>query len=134
MTPVEEATVQSVVTSVSTRMADPSFGQIAIGSFAQHHPDAGRFITAQHEQLGGSDGVVHAVFHAQVLNECFERHLGRALRPVTFRDLDAASGPAVVQRFDEAQPSLSSYVVSNVDDGKMREVLALVGLAMTAAG
>ena len=124
---------------VSARMADPNYAQVAIGTFAQTHPDAGRYITAQSERLGGGEGVMHAVFHAQVLNECFSRHLGRAVAPIGFAALDAAALDAgasgdVVRRFADAQPSLASYVASNVDGDALRSVLALIGLAMSSAG
>lgn len=130
---IDEATVTQVVQAVSERMADPQYAQIAIGSFAQAHPDAGRFLTAHADELGGSEGVVHAVFHAEVLNECFRAHLGRSLPAVGFATLDQAAAGEPSARFADTQPALSSYVASNVDDPTMRRLLAIVGLAMHAA-
>ena len=129
---VPESTVSEVVKEVSERMADPSYGQIAIGTFAQSHPDAGRFITAHHDELGG-DGmaVMNAVFHAHVIDECLRRHLGRAVPPVGFGNLDEASKGDVVAHFAVREPALASYVASNVETEPMRRLIALVGLAMS---
>lgn len=129
---IDETTVTRVVETVSARMRDPQYAQIAIGTFAQAHPDAGRFLTAHADELGGSEGVVHAVFHAQVLNECFREHLGRSLPALGFAVLDRAAADDPSARFARLQPALSSYVASNVDDTTMKRLLAIVGLAMHA--
>jgi len=130
MSAVPESVVTEVVREVSERMEDPGYAQLAIGGFAQAHADAGRFITAHLDDLGGGEAVMHTVFHAEVLNECFRRHLGHALTPVGFVDLDVASKGDIESRFAQAQPALASYVASNVDADPMRRLLALVGLAM----
>jgi len=131
VSPIPEELVSEVVQDVSQRMADPSYAQVAIGGFAQAHPDVGRYITAQLDELGGGEAVMHTVFHAEVLNECFQRHLGEELPAVSFPDLDAASRGDTVARFGEAEPALSGYVASNVETEPMRQTLALVGLAMS---
>lgn len=129
---IPESQVAAVVAEVSQRMSDPTYAQLAIGSFAQAHPDVGRYITAQLDDLGGGEAVMHTVFHAEVLNECFRRHFERELPPVRFGDLDAAAKVGdPVERFRAAEPALADYVASNVDSEPMRRVLALVALAMT---
>ncbi|MGE0790811.1 MAG: hypothetical protein AB7S26_34370 [Sandaracinaceae bacterium] len=133
MARVPEPTVESVVAEVSEKMSDPSYAQLAIGSFAQAHPDVGRFITAHLEELGGGEGVMHAVFHAEVVHECFRRHLGRHLTPIGFRALDAVSFGDPEKRFTQLQPAIASYLVSNIDQPAMRRLLSLVGLAMDEA-
>lgn len=130
MAKIPEKVVEEVVGEVSQKMADPSYAQVAIGSFAQSHPDTGRFITAHLDELGGGEGVMHAVFHAEVLNECFRRHHGRSLSPVGFEVLDMASQGDPVEKLEKLQPALASYVASNVDDPAMRKLLALIGVAM----
>lgn len=128
---IAEELVEEVVGETSQRMGtDPTYTQFAVGSFVQAHPDVSRYVTANTEELGG-EGVIHVVFHAQVLAECFRRHLGRELPPVRFRDLDAAasSEEAAIDRFRMAQPALSGYLASNVDEEPLRSVLALIGLA-----
>ncbi len=131
--PVPEKLVADVVSEVSQRMSEPGYAQLAIGSFAQSHPDAGRYITAHLDELGGGEAVMHAVFHAELMNECFRRHLGHELRAVRFKDLDAAAGGDEVALFRAREPALADYVSSNVDDDAMRRVLSLVGLAMSRA-
>lgn len=128
---IPEKIVVDVVTEVGARMRDPKYPQVAIGSFAEAHPDAGRYITAHLEELGGGEGVMHAVFHAQVLNECFARHLARDLRPVRFRQLDAVAGQDELAELRGREPALADYIESNVDAAPMRRVLALIGLAMS---
>lgn len=130
MAKIPEAVVESVVSDVSKRMSDPTYSQLAIGSFAQAHPDASRFITAHLDDLGGGEGVMHAVFHAQVLNECFERHQGRSLTPIDFADLDAAAQGDPIEKLQERQPGLASYVASNVDEPAIKKLVSLIGVAM----
>jgi hypothetical protein len=130
---IPESVVAEVVAEVSERMSDPKYAQIAIGGFAQSHPDAGRYITAHLDELGGGEGVMHAVFHAELMNECFQRHLGRALAPIRFSQLDNAAMGDEVARFTKNEPALAAYLENNVDHAGMRKVLSLVGLAMSAA-
>ena len=120
----------TVVAEVSERMSEPTYAQLAIGGFAQSHPDVGRFITAHLDQLGGGEAVMHAVFHAEVIDECFRRHLGRQLPAVGFVALDAASNGDELATLKRRQPALADYVASNVDSDAMRSLLALVALAM----
>ena len=131
--PIPEKLVAEVVAEVSVRMADPGYAQVAIGGFAQSHPDVGRYITAQLDELGGGEAVMHCVFHAEVMNECFRRHRGRELPSIGFAQLDAASGGDPLEVLKKKEPALADYVASNVETAPMRSVLALVGLAMTDA-
>ena len=130
MAKIPEEVVESVVSDVSKRMADPTYSQLAIGSFAQAHPDASRFITAHLDDLGGGEGVMHAVFHSQVLNECFERHNGRSLTPIGFGDLDDAAQGDPVEKLAKRQPGLSSYIASNCDSPALQKLVSLIGVAM----
>ena len=127
---IPESTVEEVVGEVSKNMSDPRFAQLAIGGFAQAHPDAGRFITAHLDDLGSGEAVMHAVFHAEVLRRCFEAHIHRSLSPIGFEVLDMAAKGDPVERFTKVQPALASYIASNVDELPMRKLLSLVGLAM----
>lgn len=132
---IPEDLVAEVVDRTSHLMAtDPNYTQLAVGSFVQAHPDVSRYVTANTEELGG-EGVIHAVFHAQVMSECFRRHLGRDLPAVRFRDLDAvaSSDGEPRDRFYAAQPALAGYLTSNVDEEPLRNVLALIGLAFDRA-
>jgi hypothetical protein len=129
---VPETLVAEVVQEVSERMRDPQYPQVAIGSFAQSHPDVGRFITAHLDELGGGEGVMHTVFHAEVLNECFRRHIGRELPPVRFRELDQAALGDEVALLKKREKALAAYLESNVEGAAMLRVLSLVGLAMSA--
>ena len=125
-----EKIVEEVVTEVSQKMGDPTYAQVAIGSFAQSHPDVGRFITAHLEELGGGEGVMNAVFHAEILNMCFRRHHGRSLSPVGFEALDTASKGDPTANLDRRQPALASFIASNVEEPVMQRLLALIALAM----
>lgn len=130
MSTIPESVVEAVVAEVSTRMQQPEYAQLAIGSFVQTHPDAGRFITAHLDALGGGEGVMHTVFHAQVIDECFQRHRGRPCRAVGFRELDAAAKGDPQSKLTAQQPALASYVASNVDSAAQRRLLALIAVAM----
>jgi hypothetical protein len=128
--PIPEKTVAEVVADISKRMKDPKYPQIAIGSFAEAHPDAGRYITAHSAEIGGGEGVMHAVFHAHVLDECFSKHAGRDLLPVRFRQLDSVANDDPVSMLRAREPAIADYIDSNVDEVPLRRVLCLIGLAM----
>ncbi len=130
---VPEQLVQNVVFEVSQRMSDPTYAQLAIGSFAESHPDAGRYIALQLSRVGGDELIVNALFHAEVIHQCFRRHLGRDLDAVGFPNLDRASQGDVEKRCEREEPALASYVASNADDAHMRKLLALLTLAMNDA-
>jgi hypothetical protein len=130
---IPEALVEKVVADVSKNMKDPNYAQTAVGSFVESQPNASRFVTALAGDLGGTEAVVHVVFHAQVLAECFRRQRGRALAAIDFADLDRAHTTDLEAQFAKKQPALASYVASNVDTPKMREVLAHLALAFDAA-
>jgi len=130
--PIPEETVQSVVSDVSTRLQDPNYTQVALGTLIQAHPDVGRFLSAQTEKLGGGEQVVHAAFHAQLLVDCVTREAGAEPAPITFAKLDEVSGADARGRLTEKEPALASYIASNVDEEPVREVLALIALAMVA--
>lgn len=121
--------MEEVVARTSERMsADPNYAQLAVGNFVQQHPNVSRYVTANSDSIGG-EGVIHVVFHAEVLAECFRTHLGSDIPSVGFAELDAAAAGDREKRFREAQPALADYLRSNVEEEPMREVLALIGLA-----
>ncbi|MCB9622010.1 MAG: hypothetical protein H6721_01245 [Sandaracinus sp.] len=126
---VPEALVEAVVKDVSERLADPSYGQVAVGSFVAAQPHVARFLSAQGGALGG-EGVVHAAFHGELIREALERHLGGPPKVASFRDLDATAGDGAMKRFSAVQPALASYLASNVDDEALRELVAHVALAI----
>ncbi|MEM9194469.1 MAG: hypothetical protein AAGF12_35155 [Myxococcota bacterium] len=133
MARIPEEVVESVVSDVSKRMADPNYAQVAVGSFVQKQPDVSRFLTAHAEDLGGGEAVIHVVFHAEVLAECFRRHRGQSASVIDFVDLDEATTDDLSGTFAKRQPALASYVASNIDDRKARDLLAHVGLALDRA-
>ena len=49
---------------------------------------------------------------------------------MSFHRLDRVSGEDVIERFQKAEPALSGYLHSNVEDHELRVVLSLVGLAL----
>jgi hypothetical protein len=134
MAAIPESLVAEVVSHTSEQMAkDPTYSQLAVGSFVEAHPDVSRYVTANTATIGG-EGVIHVVFHAEVMAECFRRHLRRELPPVGFAVLDAvASDGDATGRFAKSQPALADYVNSNVDEDPIRQILALIGLAFDRA-
>lgn len=129
-----EELVAQVVSDVSERMKDPSYAQLAIGSFVQSQPHVSKYFTARMEHLGGGEAVMHAAFHGELLAECYRRERGSEDLPmISFVDLDAVHGGDAVARFREVQPALADYLSSNVDQDGMRAVLALFGLALDRA-
>jgi hypothetical protein len=130
---VAESLVEKVVAEVSARMAEPTYAQVAVGSFVQEFPDVSRFLTAQGDELGGGEAVIHAVFHAEIVAECFRRSAKRPLAEIGFRELDLASVADPVAELGRVEPAIASFVVSNIDGDAMRRVLAHVALALHRA-
>jgi hypothetical protein len=130
---IPEETVEAVVSDVSKKMASPSYAQVAVGSFVQTQPNVSRYISAHSDDLGGGEAVIHLVFHAEVLAECFRRELGRAIGALDFSDLDAAHHTDPLAELGRRQPAIASYVASNLDDDGSRKLLAHVALAFDRA-
>jgi hypothetical protein len=130
---IPEETVAAIVGEVSAKLSDPEFAQVMIGSFAEAHPDASRFIAAQVKELGGEANVVHTVFHAQVISECFASHARGPLPPVRFADLNTAAQGDPMLTVQAAEPAISSYIGSNVEGRAMARLLAMVGIALSKA-
>lgn len=131
---IPEDQVARVVADISTRMKDPNYAQIAIGHFVQAHPAVSQFLTANMKQLGGGEAVFHAVFHAEIIAECFRRQLGRDVLPsVSFGDLDRTAGEGREAALAQREPALAGYLTANVEEAPMRQVLAHVSLALAEA-
>ncbi|MDH5493179.1 MAG: hypothetical protein OEY14_14585 [Myxococcales bacterium] len=130
---VGEDVVEAVATEVSMRMQEPTYAHVAVGSFVQAFPDLSRFLTAKTDALGGGEAVIHAVFHAEVLAECFRRATHAELASIGFVELDAAAGPDRLEALSELEPAIASYIASNIDAPPLRELLAHLGLALRAA-
>lgn len=128
---IPESVVAAVVADVSSRMSDPSYAQLAIGGFAQAHPDVGRYLTAHLDELGGGEAVMHAVFHAEVMHECYRRHLGQDLPAIGFDDLDRVANGDETASLRAREPALADYLASNIETDVMRRLLSLVALAMS---
>lgn len=132
--PILEANVADVVARVSERMKDPNYAQLAIGSFVQAQPHISQYLSAKAGRIGGAQSVVHIVFHAEVLAECW-RVQDKVVDDVVveYRQLDLASQGDVTARFTEREPALASYVASNVDDPILRLEICRIGLALSLA-
>ncbi|MCA9601151.1 MAG: hypothetical protein R3A78_03795 [Polyangiales bacterium] len=130
MAEIPESTVAAVVAEISQKMANPSFAQVAIGTFVERHPDAGRFVSLQAKELGGSESVVHVIFHAQVISECFRQHTGNEVPTLTFALLDAATRPDPLAALGKSEPALRDYLEANVDQAPVRTSVAHLALAM----
>jgi len=130
MAGIPEDVVAAVVAETSERMAeDPNYAQVAVGALVQGQPHLSRWLTANDTELGG-EGVVHAVFHAQVLAECVRRHRGRRVPVVRFADLDAVASEDAMGELERAQTGLHGYITSNVESEAAMRILAHAGLAL----
>jgi hypothetical protein len=130
---ISEASVAAVVARVSESMKDPRFAQLAIGSFVQAQPHISQYLSAKAARIGGAQSVVHIVFHAEVLAECWRAQDKSLDQVVEYRQLDLASQGDVTARFAEREPALASYVSSNVDDPVLRLEICRIGLALSLA-
>ena len=127
---IPETKVAEVVAAVSDRMKDPMYAQLAVGTFVQAQPYLSKFLTAKMDRMGGGEAGIHAVFHAELLAECFrETHGGE--RVVGFEKLDETHGDEPLERLRAVEPALADYLQGNVDP-PMRAVVAHVGLALAS--
>lgn len=130
---VPETTIAEVVKDVSDKMSDPNYTSVLVGGFVQEQPPAAQYISAQADDLGGPEGVVHAIFHAAVVGVCFQRELGRSLPELSFEELDRAAAEDREAQLKEQQPAVLEYLKANVENEAMRRVVMLVALAMESA-
>ena len=131
---VSEELVTTVVTEVSKRMGNPQYGELAIGTFVQSQPEMSRFLSAHADELGGAEGVMHAVFHAQVLSECFQKSRNQDVPVVPFSLLDETHTDDPMKTLESCEPAVASYVASNIDSVSAQRLLAHLGLALHRTG
>lgn len=127
---VRKNTVAEVVAEASTKMSDPNYSAVMVGGFVQTQPATAQYITAHEQELGGTEAVVHTIFHAALIAVCYQRANNRSVPAMTFEDLDHVSGDDTSERLQNLQPAVHEYIDSNVDSAEIRSVLYLVALAM----
>jgi hypothetical protein len=131
MARIDDKVVQAVVAEASAKMSDPNYSAVAVGGFVQSQNPAAQFVTAHEAELGSAEAIVGVIFHASILAQCFQRAGGRALRTMSYEDLDsAASAGDALGTLAKRQPALSDFIVSNVENADAQKVLALLALAM----
>jgi hypothetical protein len=131
--PVPETLVASVVADTSERMSDPQFAQVAVGHFVQSQPELASYLSARSSRIGGAQGVLEVVFHAELLCECLRQQHAKELPRVPLRVLERAAKGDAVAEFAAAEPALASYVASNVEGDAVRTELCRIGLALRLA-
>lgn len=130
MSAIAKQTVAEVVQEASLKLQDPNYSAVMVGSFVQEQNPAAYYITAHTDEIGGTEQVVNTIFHAAVLALCFQRAGGRSVPEMDFTDLDHVAGDDVLARLERAQPALHEYICSNIEPGKVRDILGLLALAM----
>jgi hypothetical protein len=122
--------VAEVVHEASLKLQDPNYSAVMVGSFVQEQNAAAHYITAHADEIGGTEQVINAIFHAALLALCYQRAGGRGVPEMEFEDLDRVAGSDVLARLERAQPALHEYICSNVETEKVRDILGLLVLAM----
>jgi hypothetical protein len=128
--PIPEKVVAAVVAEASTKMSDPKYAQMLVGTWVQTQPDAARYVSASAKELGGAQGVVNTVFHCALIATCYLRHFGRSVRTMRFHELDAAASGDRDANLRRKQPAIADYVQANVELEEMRRTVVLMALAM----
>jgi hypothetical protein len=131
--PITEELVAEVVAETSERMKDPSYVQMAVGDFVQGQKNISQYLSSRAPRIGGAQALVTVVFHAQILSECLERGLGKAVPIVSFPQLDKAAQGEPAKLLAEREPVLANYIASNVDEEKLRVELCKVAHALVLA-
>jgi len=127
---IPEKTVAEVVAEASKKMSDPNYSAVLVSGFVQGQRAASHYLTAHAAELGGADGVVHAVFHAALMALCYQRAGNRSIRSLSFDDLDRGAGTDATERLRALQPFLLDYIETNVERAEMRAILVTLALAM----
>lgn len=127
---ISKQTVLDVVNEASVKMQDPNYTAVMVGGFVQTQNPAAQYISAHADEIGGPEQVVNAIFHAALLGVCFQRASNRSVPEMSFADLDRVAGSDQAARLERAQPALHEYIVTNVEDAKVRELLCLIALGM----
>jgi len=127
---IRKKTVADIVTEVSTKMSDPNYSAVMIGGFVQEQQPTSQYISAHEAELGGTEAVMNAIFHAAVIGVCYQRTHNRSVPKMEFKDLDHVSGGDTSERLKELQPAVYEYIESNVDSTVVKTILYLIALAM----
>lgn len=127
---VHKKTVAEVVAEASEKMKDPNYSAVMVGGFVQTQSSAAQYISAHEQEIGGTEQVVNAIFHAALVALCYQRANNRTVPEMSFADLDHVAGDDVAQRLHDLQPAVHEYIQTNVDTQAVRDVIFLVALAM----
>ena len=127
---IKEKTVEEVVAEASVKMSDPNYSAVMVGGFVQTQGQAAQYISAHADELGGTENVVHTIFHAALIALCFQRGNNRTVREIEFDELNRVSEGDKLQKLEERQPAIHGYITMNVEDKRQQGVLALLALAM----
>lgn len=127
---ISAETVAEVVKEASEKMSDPNYSAVLVGGFVQTQGAAAQYISAHSEELGGTEAVVNAIFHAALIGTCFQRANNRSVREMKFEELDQVSEGDREEKLKEQQPAILEYIHANVENDAMKRVLMLIALAM----
>jgi len=122
--------VAEVVGEASTKMSDPNYSAVMVGGFVQRQTPTAQFIGAHQDELGGGEAVVSVIFHCALIHECFVRGNGRAVRIMSYEDLDAVASGDSLAKLAKVQPSIHEFIEANVEHLPARKLIALLALAM----
>lgn len=123
-------TVATVVSEVSTKMSDPNYSAVMVGGFVQQQTATAQYLGAHEDELGGTEQVVNAIFHAAVIGLVFQRANNRTVRELDFDDLNHAAEGDAEAHLAEVQPAVYEYIKANVDTDPMKRTLYLIASAM----
>ncbi len=127
---VSKDTIAEVVQEASVKMSDPNYSAVMVGGFVQNQPPTAQYISTYESDVGGTENIVNIIFHAALIDLCYQRAEGRSTRTMSFEDLDHVSGADSLARLEARQPAVHEYIVSNVENPVMQKILSLIALAI----
>lgn len=127
---IKEEIVADVVKEASEKMSDPNYSAVLVGTFVQQQAPTAQYIGAHADELGGPEAVVNTIFHASLISECFKRANNRTVGSISFDQLNIVSDGDRHARLGDRQPAIVGYLEMNVEEKEMRDILALVSLAI----
>lgn len=123
-------TVAEVVSEVSRKMVDPNYSAVMVGGFVQQQTATAQYLSAHEDELGGTEQVVNAIFHAAVIGLAFQRGNNRTVREMDFDDLNHAAEGDTETHLSDVQPAVYEYIKANVETDSMKRTLYLIASAM----
>jgi len=132
--PIPEQSIEQVVKEASQQVDDAQYITRRVDELIAAQPTIMQYVVA-HKDAFSMEEIVQVLFHAALIHQSVASARGRAPKTVDFSDLNAAATTApTLEALAEHEPSLASYIYSNVVAGAEGETSKLAGTILAHVG